>query len=51
VWFSPLVDRIAGRGAGAWSIHMEAVRLRDQGQDVIFLTVGDFRPCRAKSRS
>ena len=38
--FSPLVDRIAGRGAGAWSIHMEAARLRDQGQDVIFLTVG-----------
>src|SRR5262249_7601922 len=27
--------------AGAWSIHMEATRLRDQGQDVIFLTVGD----------
>jgi arginine:pyruvate transaminase len=41
VRFSPLVDRIAGRGAGAWSIHMEAARLRDQGQDVIFLTVGD----------
>jgi len=40
VRFSPLVDRIAGRGAGAWSIHMEAARLRDQGQDVIFLTVG-----------
>ena len=39
--FSPLVDRIAGRGAGAWSIHMEAARLREQGQDVIFLTVGD----------
>jgi arginine:pyruvate transaminase len=41
VRFSPLVDRIAGRGARAWSIHMEAARLRDQGQDVIFLTVGD----------
>ena len=39
--FSPLVDRIAGRGAGAWSTHMEAARLRDQGRDVIFLTVGD----------
>jgi arginine:pyruvate transaminase len=36
-----MVDRIAGRGAGAWSLHMEAARLRDQGQDVIFLTVGD----------
>jgi arginine:pyruvate transaminase len=41
VRFSPLVERIAGRGAGAWSFHMEAARLRDQGQDVIFLTVGD----------
>ncbi len=39
--FSPLVERVAGRGAGAWSIHMEAARLRDQGQDVIFLTIGD----------
>src|SRR5207237_604779 len=36
-----MVDRIAARGADAWSIHMEAARLRDQGQDLIFLTVGD----------
>jgi arginine:pyruvate transaminase len=36
-----MVDRIAARGVDAWSIQMEAVRLRDQGQDVIFLTVGD----------
>jgi arginine:pyruvate transaminase len=41
VRFSPMVDRIAAGGADAWSIHMEAARLRDQGQDVIFLTVGD----------
>ena len=39
--FSPLVDRISGRGAGAWRIHAEAVRRRDTGADVIFLTVGD----------
>ena len=39
--FSPLVDRIAGRGAGAWSVHMAAARMRDAGEDVIFLTVGD----------
>jgi arginine:pyruvate transaminase len=39
--FSPLVDRISGRGAGAWRVHMEAARRRDAGQDVIFLTVGD----------
>ena len=39
--FSPLVDRIAFRGAATWSVHMEAARMRDAGQDVIFLTVGD----------
>ena len=39
--FSPMVGRIAARGADAWSIQMEAARLRDQGQDVVFLTVGD----------
>ena len=39
--FSPLVDRIAGEGAGAWRVHQEAVRRREVGHDVIFLTVGD----------
>jgi arginine:pyruvate transaminase len=39
--FSPLVDRIAERGAGAWRVHMEGARRRDAGDDVIFLTVGD----------
>jgi arginine:pyruvate transaminase len=39
--FSPLVERISGRGAGAWSVHMEAARLREAGHDVILLTVGD----------
>jgi arginine:pyruvate transaminase len=41
VRFSPLVGRIAGKGADAWGVHREAVRLRDVGHDVIFLTVGD----------
>ncbi len=42
VRFSPLVDRIAGRGSSAWRIHFEAVQRRDKdGQDVILLTVGD----------
>jgi arginine:pyruvate transaminase len=41
VRFSPLVDRVSGKGAGAWRIHMEAARRRDLGEDVIFLTVGD----------
>jgi arginine:pyruvate transaminase len=39
--YSPLVERIAGRGAGAWTIHAEAARRRDAGEDIIFLTVGD----------
>jgi arginine:pyruvate transaminase len=42
VRFSPLVDRLAGRGSSAWRIHFEAVQRRDKdGQDVILLTVGD----------
>jgi arginine:pyruvate transaminase len=39
--FSGLVDRIAGGGADAWEVHIEARRQRDAGRDVIFLTVGD----------
>jgi arginine:pyruvate transaminase len=41
VRFSSLVDRISGEGAGAWRVHQEAIRRRDAGRDVIFLTVGD----------
>jgi arginine:pyruvate transaminase len=39
--FSPLVGRIAGKGAQAWGIHFDALRQRSAGRDVIFLTVGD----------
>lgn len=39
--FSPLVGRVAGRGAGAWRVHAEASRLREAGEDIISLTVGD----------
>jgi arginine:pyruvate transaminase len=39
--FSPLVERVAGRGAGAWAVHIEARRRQEAGEDVIFLTVGD----------
>jgi arginine:pyruvate transaminase len=39
--FSPLTERIGGRGAGAWSVHIDARRRRDAGEDVILLTVGD----------
>jgi arginine:pyruvate transaminase len=39
--FSPLIDRIAGEGAGAWSIGERARQLRAAGRDVIILTIGD----------
>jgi arginine:pyruvate transaminase len=39
--YSPLVERIAGRGAAAWTVHTEARRRRDAGDDIITLTVGD----------
>ena len=39
--FSPLVNRVAGKGADAWRIHWEAVRQRAAGRDLILLTVGD----------
>jgi arginine:pyruvate transaminase len=39
--FSPLVDRVAGRGSAAWSVHTEARGRQQAGEDVIFLTVGD----------
>ena len=39
--FSPLVERVAGRGSAAWSVHGEARRRQEAGEDVIFLTVGD----------
>ncbi|MFI4948659.1 MAG: pyridoxal phosphate-dependent aminotransferase [Alphaproteobacteria bacterium] len=39
--YSPLVERIAGHGAGAWAVHIEARRRQEAGEDIIFLTVGD----------
>jgi arginine:pyruvate transaminase len=39
--YSPLVERIAGKGRGAWAVHAEAARRRDAGEDITFLTVGD----------
>jgi len=39
--YSPLAERIAGTGRGAWDIHAEAARRREAGEDIIFLTVGD----------
>ncbi len=39
--FSPLVKRIAGSGAAAWNVHVEARRRQEAGEDIIFLTVGN----------
>jgi arginine:pyruvate transaminase len=41
VKYSTLTGRVAGRGAGAWSVHRRALELREAGHDVIALTVGD----------
>ncbi len=38
---SPLVDRIAGRGAAAWALHVEAMAAKRRGEDVIVMSVGD----------
>jgi len=39
--YSLLVERIAGRGAAAWDTHVAARRRQAEGEDIIFLTVGD----------
>jgi arginine:pyruvate transaminase len=39
--FSPLVDRIVGGGADAWTVHFEAMRQRAEGREITFLTIGD----------
>ena len=39
--FSPLTERIAGRGVGTWETHIQARRLIESGVDVILLTVGN----------
>lgn len=39
--FAPLVDRLAGAGADAWTVHIEAVRQAAGGRKITFLTIGD----------
>lgn len=39
--FSSVVDRVAGKGASAWGVHIQAARQRAAGRDIIMLTVGD----------
>jgi arginine:pyruvate transaminase len=41
VRYSPLVERLGGPAIGAWRVHQEGVRRREEGRDVIFLTIGD----------
>lgn len=38
---SPFVERIAGTGSAAWDIHVAAKRAKENGEDVIVLSVGD----------
>jgi arginine:pyruvate transaminase len=39
--YSPLVERIAGGGADAWSVHELAMAQRTAGRAITFLTIGD----------
>ena len=39
--YSALTERLARTGTRGWAVHQDAMRLRDAGADVIFLTVGD----------
>jgi arginine:pyruvate transaminase len=39
--YSALTQRIAGEGAAAWQIHDRALELREQGADVLLLSIGD----------
>jgi arginine:pyruvate transaminase len=39
--FSPLVERISGKGVAAWDIHYAASDAQRAGEDVIILSVGD----------
>ena len=39
--FSPLVDRVAGKGAAAWQIHLDAIQQKAAGREIVLLTVGD----------
>jgi arginine:pyruvate transaminase len=39
--YSALTQRIAGEGAAAWRIHDRALQLREQGVDVLLLSIGD----------
>ncbi|MGB8365143.1 MAG: pyridoxal phosphate-dependent aminotransferase [Rhizomicrobium sp.] len=35
------MNLVAGKGAGAWAVHNEALEARAAGRDITFLTVGD----------
>src|SRR5215470_4334122 len=41
VQYSEFTRHVAGRSGYAWAIHMDALKLRDTGNEVIMLTVGD----------
>ena len=39
--FAQLTDRVAGEGAAAWDLHVEALTQMRAGKDVIILSIGD----------
>ncbi len=39
--YSPMVSRTGGEGSQAWNVHGKAMRLAEEGKDIIFLSIGD----------
>ena len=39
--FSPLVERVSGKGAQGWELHRAAVEAKAAGRDVIVMSIGD----------
>lgn len=39
--YSQLTERVAGEGAAAWDLHVEAMAQKRAGKDVIILSIGD----------
>ncbi len=39
--YSPLTERIKGKGSEAWRVHQAGAKRAAAGEDIIFLSIGD----------
>ncbi|MEM7123709.1 MAG: aminotransferase class I/II-fold pyridoxal phosphate-dependent enzyme [Pseudomonadota bacterium] len=39
--YAPIVDRLANEGARAWDVHSRALAYKNEGRDIIVLSIGD----------